>query len=137
MLALAGGGVLLAVVIAVAALGLGHGGGGSPAPAPTASTQPGDPGDPLGPGLEPGIPAVTARSIGGQQVEFSWTYANSAPTDSFRVQVIGSSGKPATPKKPDLVLSVAQGQQVCIQVRVISTYGVESPASSPSCWPKS
>jgi hypothetical protein len=41
------------------------------------------------------------------------------------------------PKKPDLMLNVAQGQQVCIQVLVISTDGVESPKSSVSCWPKS
>jgi len=134
MLALSGGGVLLAVVVAVVVLSLGRG-GGSPAPAPTATTQAGDPGDPIG--LGPGTPTVTARSIGGQQVEFSWVYANSAPSDSFRVQVIGGSGKPATPKKPDLVLSVAQGERVCIQVRVISTDGVESPESSVSCWPKS
>jgi len=80
---------------------------------------------------------VTPHSIGGQQVEFSWKYTNSASSDSFRVQVIGGSGKPATPKKPDLVLSVAQGERVCIQVRVISTDGVESPESSVSCWPKS
>ena len=135
MLALSGGGVLLVVVVAMAVLGLGH--GGSPAAAPTASTQPGDPGDPIGLGLGPGIPTVTARSIGSKQVEFSWVYTNSAPSDSFRVQVDGGSGKPATPKKPDLVLSVAQGQRVCIQVQVVAKDGVDSSESSVSCWPKS
>jgi serine/threonine protein kinase len=134
MLALSGGSVLLAVVIAVAVLGHGHG-GGSPAPALTSGDQSGIAEDPLG--LGPGEPTVTGRSTGGQQVEFSWVYANAAPSDSFRVQVIGDSGKPVMPKKPDLMLNVAQGQQVCIQVLVISTDGVESPKSSVSCWPKS
>ncbi len=138
MLALSAGGVLLVAVATVAALDLSHA-GGSPAPALTAGSQPAQPGigeDPIL-GLGPGTPTVTARIIGGQQVEFSWTYAHSAPKDSFRVQVIGSGGKPATPKKPDVVLSVAQGQRVCIQVQVISDDGVESAPSSVSCWPKS
>jgi hypothetical protein len=137
VLALSGGGVLLALVAVVAVLGHGHG-GGSPAPGLTASrppTQPGIAGDPLG--LGPGTPTVTARGVGGQQVEFSWVYVNSASSDSFRVQVNGESGKSARPKKPDLVLTVAQGQRVCIQVQVISTGGVTSPESSVSCWPKS
>ena len=136
MLALSGGGALVAVVVVAVAL-LGHG-GGRPASAPTAGSQPTQPGiaeDPLG--LGPGTPTVTARSMGGQQVEFSWVYANSAPNDSFRVQVDGSSGKPVLAKKPDLVLSVAQGHQACIQVRVVATDGVNSPESSVSCWPKS
>jgi Protein kinase domain len=137
MLALAGGGVLLAVVVAAAVLALGQG-GDSPAPALTAGSQPTQPGggqDALG--LGPGAPTVVARSLGGQQVEFSWIYANSAPSDSFRVQVNGGSGKPDMPKKPDLVVSVAPGQRVCIQVLVISAHGVDSPESSASCWPKS
>ena len=137
MLALTGGGVLLAAVVAAAILALGHG-GDSPAPALTAGSQPTQLGggqDALG--LGPGAPTVVARSLGGQQVEFSWIYANSAPSDSFRVQVNGGSGKPDMPKKPDLVLSVAPGQRVCIQVLVISAHGVDSPESSASCWPKS
>ena len=137
MLALTGGGVLLAMVVAAAMLALAHG-GDSPAPALTAGSQPTQPGggqDALG--LGPGAPTVAARSLGGQQVEFSWSYANSAPSDSFRVQVNGGSGKPDMPKRPDLVLSVAPGQRVCIQVLVISAYGVDSPESSASCWPKS
>jgi tRNA A-37 threonylcarbamoyl transferase component Bud32 len=136
MLALAGGGVLLAVVVAVAVLGLGH--GGSPTSALTAGSQPTQAGgaqDPLG--LGPSAPTVTARGIGGQRVQFSWTYANSAPSDSFRVQVNGGSGQPVMPKKPDLVLSVAQGQRVCIQVQVISADGVNSPESNVACWPES
>jgi serine/threonine protein kinase len=133
LLALSGGGVLLVVVVAVAIFGRGHG-GGSPATGPTTATQPGIEQDPLG--LGPGKPAVTARGIGGQQVEFSWVYANSAPSDEFRVQVNGDSGKPARPEKPDLVLSAAQGQQVCIQVQVVAKDGVDSPESSVSCWPK-
>jgi serine/threonine protein kinase len=136
MLALSGGGVLLAVVVAVALLGHGHG-GGSPAPALTTDsqdTQPGVAGDPIG--SELGMPRVTARSIGGQQVKFSWGYTNSAPSDSFRVQVNGGSWKPVVPRKPDLVLSFAQGR-VCILVQAISAGHVESPESSLSCWPKS
>ena len=135
MLALSGGGVLLAVVAVAAVLGLGHH-GDSPAPAPTTGiqpTQPGGPQDPFGQG--PGAPTVTARSIGGQRVEFSWAYANAAPSDSFRVQLNGGSWKPDP--KPDLVLSVAPGRQACIQVQVISADHVGSPQSSESCWPKS
>ena len=137
MLALSGGGVVLAAVVAMAVLGLGRG-HGSPAPALTAGSQPTQSGgaqDPFGVG--PGAPTVTARGIGGQQVRFSWVYTNSTQGDSFRVQVNGGSGKPAEPKKPDLVLSVAQGQRVCIQVQVISADGMTSPPSGVSCWPKS
>ena len=135
MLLLSGGGVLLVAVATATLLNLGHP-AGNPTPAPTTGTQPGGV-NPLGAGLGPGVPRVTPRSIGGQQVEFSWVYVNSAPGDSFSVQVIGDSGKPATPKKPDLVLTVAQGRQVCIQVQVISVRGVESQPSAVSCWPKS
>lgn len=116
---------------------LGHGGGGgSPPPGLTTGSQSTQSGVPVV-GFGPGAPMVTPRSIGGQQVEFSWVYANSAPSDSFRVQVNGGSWKPVVPRKPDLVLSVAQGHPVCIQVQVISTGGVVSPESSVSCWPKS
>ena len=79
---------------------------------------------------------MTARGIGGQRVTFSWTYTNPAPGDSFHVNVYGGSMKAATPRKPHLVLSVGHGQQVCIQVEVITTAGV-SAQSSMSCWPKS
>jgi serine/threonine protein kinase len=135
MLALAGGGVLLAVVVATAVFGLGHG-GGSPGSAPTSGSQATPGGAPV---IEVGLgtPTVTARSIGGQQVEFSWHYTGSAPTDSFRVQVNGGSWKPVIPRRPDLVLSVAQGQRVCIQVQVISAGDVGSPESGVSCWPNS
>jgi hypothetical protein len=132
LLALSAGGVLLVAVATIAVLDLGHV-GDSPAPAQTTDSQP------LGPGVlpqGPDAPTVTARSIGGQQVEFKWNYTGSASGDSFRVQVIGDSRKLAT-TKPDFVLSVTQGQRVCIQVQVISTHGVESPESSVSCWPKS
>lgn len=137
ILALSGGGVLLAAAAAAAILGLGHG-GGNPAPTLTTGVQPTQPGgaqDPLVPA--PGTPTVTTRSIGGQQVEFSWHYNYSAPNDSFRVQVNGGSWKPVIPNKPDLVLSVAQGQPVCILVQVISAQGVGSPVSNQKCWPKS
>ena len=137
MLALSGGGVLLAVVVAVALLGHGHG-GGSPALAPTAgsqNTEPGGPQDPIGQGLGPTMPKVTARGIGGQQVEFSWTYNNSAPSDSFRVQVNGGGWEPVVPRRPDLVLNVAQGERVCIQVQVIGGGDLASPESGATCWP--
>ena len=125
--------MLLAVVIGVAVLSHGHG-GGSPAPALTVGGQ--NPPDALGPGPEPGTPKVTPHSIGGQQVEFSWKYTNSASSDSFRVQVDGGNWKPVVPRKPDLVLSFAQGR-VCIQVEVISASDMESSPSSVSCWPNS
>jgi eukaryotic-like serine/threonine-protein kinase len=132
MLALSGGGVLLATVVVVAVTMLSQGHGGSAAG--TLTTQPGNPGDvlPMGPGQL----VVSAHSVGGQQVEFSWKYNNPTPGDSFHVQVYGGNVKTARPKKPDLVLSVTQGQQVCIQVEVITTAGMSSQ-SSVTCWPKS
>jgi hypothetical protein len=133
ILALSGGGVLLAAVAAAAILGLGHG-GGSPTTAPTAGIQPASPPDPIfEPG--PGTPTVTARGISGQQVEFSWTYKNSASSDSISVQVNGGKWKPAG--RSGLVLSVAQGQRVCIQVKVVSAGDVVSPLSNTKCWPTS
>ena len=134
MLALAGGGVLLVVVVVLALLSHGN---ANPAPTLAAGGQPTQPGgaqDALGPG--PGTPTVTARGIGDQRVTFSWTYTNPAPGDSFHVNVYGGSMKAAAPRKPHLVLSVGHGQQVCIQVEVITTAGV-SAQSSVSCWPKS
>ncbi len=132
ILVLSGGGLLLAVVVvAVAVLGLGHG-GGSPASAPTADSQNAPPVLPVG----PGTPIVTARSIGGQQVQFSWHYGGSAPSDSFRVQVNGGSWIPVRPSKPDYVRSVAPGRSVCIRVQVIAEGG-ESSESGVSCWPNS
>jgi Protein kinase domain len=133
MLVLSGGGVLLAAVAALAILGLGHG-GGSPATAPTAGIQSASPADPIF-GLNLSPPVVTVSSIGGQQVKFSWTDNNSGPGDSFSVQVNGSNWKTYT--KPNLVLSVAQGQSVCVQVRVVSAGDVASQPSNTKCWPTS
>lgn len=135
MLALSAGGVLLVAVATATVLDLSHS-GGNPAPAVATNGQPGIGNNPVI-GLGPGAPTVTSRAIGGQQVEFSWTYANSAPGDSFSVQVIGSGEKPATARNPDIVLSVPHGQPVCIEVSVIAANGVESPESSAKCWPKS
>jgi eukaryotic-like serine/threonine-protein kinase len=135
VLALAGGGVLLAAAVVVAVAVLGGHGAGSPAATLTASGQPGNANEVIG--MDPGTPTVTARGIGGQRVEFSWIYTNSAPTDSFHVQVYGGSVKKANPKKPDLVLSVGQGRQVCIQVVAVATTGVSSRESDVSCWPRS
>lgn|GEM_PF-901634 len=133
VLALTGGGVLVAVVAAVAVFGLGHG-GGSPGSAPTSVSQSdGPPVIPTGPGPV----TVTAHSIGHGQVEFSWGgYPGSAPSDSFRFQVNGGSWKSVVPRRPELVLGIAQGQQKCVQVEVISAdgMGAESPVS---CWPQS
>jgi Protein kinase domain len=134
VLALSAGGVLLAVGATVAVFGLGRG-GGTPAAAPTVGTQSSSPADAIGQG--PGTPTVAVSTIGDQQIEFSWTYAGSAPGDSFRAQVNGGSWTPVSPNKPDLVLSVAQQQQVCILVQVHSADGVNSPPSNQKCWQKS
>jgi hypothetical protein len=123
---LVGGGVLVAIMLVGAALGLSRGSGGSPASAPTedpsAAAQSG-----------PGTPAVTARSLGGQQVEFSWSYANPASGDTFRVRSNGA--QPTTVDKPDIVLSVAQGSKECIQVQVVSANGTASAVSNQACSP--
>jgi hypothetical protein len=127
-----GGGALVAILLVGAGLGLSRGGGGSPAstatpteavkPNPSAAAQSG-----------PGTPAVTARSLGGQQVEFSWSYANPASGDTFRVR--NGGGQPTTVDKPDLVLSVAQGSKACIQVQVIAASGTASAESNQACSP--
>lgn len=131
-LTIVGGGVLVAIVLAGFVLGLSRGGTLSGS-GPTATTA--TPGAVTTQDIQgPGTPTVTARSVGGQQVEFSWTYANSASGDTFRVQENGSA-QPTTVDKPDLVLSAPQGQRVCVQVQVISAGSVTSTESSSTCWP--
>jgi hypothetical protein len=127
-----GGGVLVAILLVGAGLGLSRGGGsgGSPASDPTEAVKP-NPSAPAQSG--PGTPEVTARSLGGQQVEFSWSYANAASGDTFRVR--NGGGQPTTADKPDLVLSVAQGQKTCIEVQVISASGTASAESNQACSP--
>jgi hypothetical protein len=128
-----GGGALVAIALVAAVLGLSRGGAtGNPTAQVTESTGVGPTLDAAGTG--PGAPAVTARSAGGQQVEFSWTYANAAAGDTFQVQVSGA-GKPTTVDKPDIVLTAAQGQKTCVQVQVVSANGTASPESSQACWP--
>ena len=126
-----GGGLIVAVVLITFGLGFSRGGGNS-APAAT-STEAVMPNPSVAAQSGPGTPTVTARSLGGQQVEFSWSYANPASGDTFRVQDNG--GQPSTVNKPDLVLSVAQGQKACLQVEVVSASGTASAESSQVCYP--
>jgi hypothetical protein len=133
-------GVLVVVVAAVAFFTLGPGAGQSPsnptgAAAPTAS---GGEQNALGPGATaPGQPTVTARSAGGTQVRFSWTYANPAAGDTFRWQrVSGTVGLPGgVSTKPELLVSLSPGQSVCVEVQVRRANGQASNASPPVCWP--
>ena len=127
-----GGGVIVAVVLVTFALGFSRGGGPNAAPT-TTSTEAVQPNPSAAAQSGPGTPTVTARSLGGQQVEFSWSYANPASGDTFRVQDNG--GQPSTVSKPDVVLTVAQGQKACLQVQVVSTGGTSSAESSKVCYP--
>jgi len=135
-----GGGVLVAVVAAVAffTLGPGH---GQPDSNPTVAGQPtasGGEQNALGPGATaPGQPVVTAESAGGPQVRFSWTYANPAAGDTFRWQrVSGSAGAPeGVTTKPEVLVSLPQGQSVCVVVQVRRSAGQASDPSQPVCWP--
>jgi hypothetical protein len=131
-LTIVGGGALVAIVLAAFVLGLSRGGTLSGSGPSATSATPGavTTQDIAG----PGTPTVTARSVGGEQVEFSWTYANSASGDTFRVRENGSA-QPTAVDKPELVLSAAQGQRVCVQVQVISAGNVSSTESSSTCWP--
>jgi tRNA A-37 threonylcarbamoyl transferase component Bud32 len=139
VLALAGG-VLVAVVAVVAFFTLGQG-NGQPGqnPAPTAqSTASGGAQDALGPGATaPGQPTVTAHQAGGTQVSFSWTYANPVAGDTFRWQrVSGSAGTPGgVTAKPKVLISLPQGQHVCVAVQVRRAGGQVSEQSQPVCWP--
>jgi hypothetical protein len=127
MVTYVGGGLIVAVVLVAFALGFSRG-GAVPGAVPTQDATVG------AQGPTPGAPTVTARSAGGQQVEFSWTYAGTAAGDTYRVLENGS-GQPATVDKPDIVLSAAQGQQVCVQVQVVSAASVASAESNKACWP--
>ena len=86
----------------------------------------------------PGQPIVTASHVNAGQVEFQWTYANSASGDTFRWQeMTGGTGERAgIVTKPDLLLAVAKGQSACITVTVRSADGEASRPSSPVCSPK-
>jgi hypothetical protein len=135
-----GGGLLIAVVAVVAffTLGQGHGQTGQN-PAGVAQTTPSSgQQNALGPGATaPGQAAVTARSAGATQVRFSWTYANPAAGDTFRWQrVSGSAGAPGgVTAKPQVLVSLPQGQSVCIAVQVRRAGGQASDLSQPVCWP--
>ncbi|HEY6492218.1 MAG TPA: hypothetical protein VIZ43_03030 [Trebonia sp.] len=134
MMALAGGGLLVAIVLVAFALGLSRGGA---VPGAVPSQNPATPGPALTgdvQGAAPGTPTVTARGVSGQKVEFSWTYANSAAGDTFRVLVNGTA-QPTTVNTPNLVLSAPPGQQVCVQVQVVNAGNVTSTQSSKACWP--
>ena len=135
------GGALVAVVAVVAYVTLtsGHGQQAqNPAGAgqPTASS--GSEQDALGPGATaPGQPTVTAQSAGASEVRFSWTYANPATGDTFRWQrVSGSAGTSSgDTAKPQVLVTLPQGQSLCIEVQVRRANGAASDESQPVCWP--
>jgi hypothetical protein len=134
-----GGGLLVAVVAVVAffTLGQGHGHTGQNPSGAAQSTASSGEQNALGPGATaPGQPAVTAQSVGAQ-VRFSWTYANPAAGDTFRWQrVSGSAGPPGgVTAKPQVLVSLPQGQSVCIAVQVRRAGGQASDLSQPVCWP--
>jgi hypothetical protein len=135
-----GSGLLVAVVAVVAFFTLGQGNGQTgqnPSGVAQTTASSGEQ-NALGPGATaPGQPAVTAQSAGATQVRFSWTYANPAAGDTFRWQrVSGSAGAPGgTTAKPQVLVSLPQGQSVCVAVQVRRAGGQASDLSQPVCWP--
>jgi serine/threonine protein kinase len=135
-----GGGLLVAVVAVVAFFTLGQGNGQTgqnPSGVAQTTASSGEQ-NALGPGATaPGQPAVTEQRAGATQVRFSWTYANPAAGDTFRWQrVSGSAGAPGgTTAKPQVLVSLPQGQSVCIAVQVRRAGGQASDLSQPVCWP--
>ena len=134
------GGLLVAVAAVAAFFTLGQGGGqtGQNPGGVAQTTASGGEQNALGPGATaPGQPVVTAQSAGGTQVRFSWTYANPAAGDTFRWQrVSGSAGAPGgVTAKPQVLMSLPQGQSVCIAVQVRRAGGQASDLSQPACWP--
>ena len=92
----------------------------------------------LGPGATaPGQAEVTASAAGGTEVRFSWTYANPAAGDTFRWQrVSGTAGTAGgVTAKPQVLVSLPQGQSVCVVVQVRRSSGQASELSQPACWP--
>jgi serine/threonine protein kinase len=141
VLAFAASGVLLAVVAAVAVAVLARGGespGSAQAGAGQAAQQ-GSSGGALGPeATDPGQPAVTVRLANAKQVEFSWTYANRVPSDTFRWQESGGTGESAgLVKKPELLIPVARAKGACVTVTVFRADGDTASLPSDSvCWSK-
>jgi tRNA A-37 threonylcarbamoyl transferase component Bud32 len=138
-LALTVGGVLLVAAGAAFFLaGRGHGQQSPQATGTGQSSATAGAQSALGPGASaPGEPTVTAAGAGGTQVKFSWTYGNPAAGDTFRWQrVSGTAGTAGgVLAKPQLVLSLPQGQALCVVVQVRRAGGQASEPSAPACWP--
>jgi tRNA A-37 threonylcarbamoyl transferase component Bud32 len=139
-LVLAGGGLLAVVAVAAAVLALSHGSGSRPpVAAGTSQAAQQDGGqNALGPGAAaPGQPEVTVRRVSATEVEFSWTYANSAPGDTFRWQESneGAGAPIQVATKPDVLVAVTAGHSACITVTVRSADGQASEPSDSLCSP--
>jgi hypothetical protein len=136
VLGFAGGGALLVAVMAVIVLALQHGNGDqSHAPTGTGQATPPGVGEKA---LAPGQPVVTASRVNAGQVEFQWTYSNSAAGDTFRWQemIAGTGERAGLTTKPDLLLAVTNGRPACLTVTVRSADGEASKPSSRVCAPK-
>jgi hypothetical protein len=133
-----GAGVVVAIVAVVAFFTLAQGNGQPSANSVGAQSTSSAAGQSaLGPGATaPGEPTVKAQSA-GTQVRFSWTYGNPAAGDTFRWQrVSGSAGAASgVTSKPDLLVSLPDGQSMCIVVQVRRAAGQASTTSPPVCWP--
>jgi tRNA A-37 threonylcarbamoyl transferase component Bud32 len=133
-LALAAGGAVLAVVAVVAVLVLGHHGpqlSGTSAGSGQATSS-GGAQDAVGLGATaPGTPTVTAHRVSATEVQFSWTYANPAPHDTFlwrRVEGTAGAAK-GTTATAGLRVHLVSEQTLCIQVEVVRTDGEVSGAA--------
>ncbi|MGH3150453.1 MAG: hypothetical protein ACRDOB_06965, partial [Streptosporangiaceae bacterium] len=128
--AAAGGVLVLAAVVAAVAL---HGHPAQPAPAPLAGSGGSQGGGAVYTG-PPGTPVVTAAPEGQDEVRFAWTYTNHQEGDVFGWQRVSGGTGHGTKPEPNLVLTVADGQSVCITVRVVRKDGsFASYWSKPEC----
>lgn len=82
----------------------------------------------------PGTPSITGQRIDASTVEFTWTYSNSADTDSFLWQYQDETQN-GTTDAPSLKVTSAEGQQVCLQVKVVRADGANAALtwSPPGC----
>jgi hypothetical protein len=76
----------------------------------------------LGQNLPPGKPAIAAKRLNGNTVQFTWTYSARLDNDTFRWQT--QDGKvTGTATAPSVDLTVPTGSRACLQVKVIRADG--------------
>ena len=99
--------VLLTVVVGVGVRMALTSGGGTPTAA--TSANPGEAGT-------PGPVQVVGQQVDGNEADYSWSYTNSLPTDTYLWRAL--DGRMGTTSVPNMTLSNPAGQLQCLQVKV-------------------